>query len=97
MRLIFDTLSLDEDKKVLRRIGYNFRLPDEFLPWINKMTKADRLIIVGSVGDFPQLESIRGARNYWIYRLKTATETANLNASATANINASETINLNSK
>lgn len=103
----------DEDRKVLRRIGYNFRLPDEFLPWINKMTKADRLITVGSVGNFPQLESIRGARNYWIYRLKTATETADINASGTANmnatvtadinaseaanINASETININSK
>ena len=77
----------DEDRKVLRRIGYNFRLPDEFLPWINKMTKADRLITIGSVGDFPQLESIRGARNYWIYRLKTATETTDLNASATSNLN----------
>ena len=51
------------------------------------MTKADRLITVGSVGDFPQLESIRGARNYWIYRLKTATETTDLNASATSNLN----------
>ena len=61
------------------------------------MTKADRLITVGSVGDFPQLESIRGARNYWIYRLKTATATTDLNASATVNINASETININSK
>ena len=93
----------DEDRKVLRQIGYNFRLPDEFLPWINKMTKADRLITIGSVGDFPQLESIRGARNYWIYRLKTATETADINASGTAGINAtatadlsaSETLNLN--
>lgn len=106
-------IMLDEDKKILRKIGYNFRLPDEFIPWINKMTKADRLITVGSVGDFPQLESIRGARNYWIYRLKTATETADINASGTANmnatvtadinaseaanINASETININSK
>ena len=85
----------DEDRKVLRRIGYNFRLPEEFLPWINKMTKADRLITIGSVGDFPQLESIRGARNYWIYRLKTATNTADLNASATVNINASETLSIN--
>ncbi len=82
----------DEDRKVLRRIGYNFRLPDEFLPWINKMTKADRLITIGPVGEFPQLEVIRGARNYWIYRLKTATDTANI-ASETASL-ATETVNL---
>ncbi|MBP5469760.1 MAG: hypothetical protein J6Z11_11015, partial [Candidatus Riflebacteria bacterium] len=84
----------DEDRKVLRRIGYNFRRPQEFLPWINKMTKADRLITIGSVGDFPQLESIRGARNYWIYRLKTATETADINASGTVTINATATADL---
>lgn len=82
----------DDDKKILRRIGYNFRLPEEFLPWINKMTKADRLITIGSVGDFPQLESIRGARNYWIYRLKTATETTDI-ASTTASIS-STTLNI---
>lgn len=65
----------NEDKKVLRKIGYNFRLPEEYLPWINKMTNADRIITSAPIGDFPQLESIRGARNYWIYKLKTASDT----------------------
>lgn len=72
-----------EDLKIHRQIGYNFRRAEEFLPWINKMTTADRIISIGPIGDFPQLESIRGARNYWIYRLKTASESADISIETT--------------
>lgn len=76
----------DEDRKILRKIGYNFRMPDEFIPWVKKMTKADRLITTGYIGgDIPELEAERGARFYCIYRLKTATDTADI-ASSTASI-----------
>ena len=72
-------LMLPEDLQTLRNIGYNDgKLPDDFLPWINKMTSKDRLILTYVPGDFPQIEWKKGNRYFWIGRLKAASDTAEI-------------------
>ena len=58
-----------EDKLTLRNIYYS-NLEEDFTPWINKMTKKDRLILDHELASFPQLEWIRANRHWWIGRLK---------------------------
>ena len=66
-----------EDRQILRNIGYS-QLPDDYLPWINKMTDKDRLILFSVPGKFPQLEWKRGNRFFWIGRLKQASDTVEI-------------------
>ena len=69
-----------EDKKILRNIGYNGGVPDEYLPWIERMTEKDRIILRSVPGNFPQLEWIRGNKCWWIGRLKREDEKENSQA-----------------
>ena len=62
-----------EDKQVIYNIGYN-GLEEDYSPWINKMTEKDRLILPSRLHKFPQLEWIRGNRNWVIGRLKKKSE-----------------------
>ncbi len=58
-----------EDLKIYRKIQVN-GFEEDFLPWVNKMTEKDRLILTSELTAFPQLEWIRGSRKWWIGRLK---------------------------
>lgn len=72
-------IMLPEDCQTLRNIGYNDgRLPEDYMPWVNKMTSKDRLILSSVPGDFPQLEWKKGNRYFWIGRLKAASDTAEI-------------------
>jgi hypothetical protein len=64
-----------EDRLTLRNIGYSSH-EEEFAPWVNKMTEKDRLIIAYKLTSarFPQLEWLKGNRNWWIGRLKKKSE-----------------------
>jgi len=73
----------DEDRKILRNIGYNFGRTEEFLPWINKMRPGDRMILYGNLKDVPNTEWIQGSRFCWIGR-KTASATANITTPPTS-------------
>lgn len=72
-------IMLPEDRKILRDIGYDGgRIPDDYLPWINKMTEKDRLILSLVPGNYPQLEWKKGNMSFWIGRLKVATGSAEI-------------------
>lgn len=74
-----------EDRKIFRNIMYNYndRMPEIFLPWINKMTEKDRIIMNHIPGYFPQMEWKRANLRYWIGRLKVASDTVELKDSKT--------------
>lgn len=61
-----------EDLETLRKIQWNFGTPAAYLPWIQKMKPADRLIFkrpLAGKPDLPQLEWHYGATETWIGRL----------------------------
>ena len=69
-----------EDKAIYRNIGYS-GLEEDYLPWIDKMTDKDRLILNHKLNKLPQLEWIQGSRTWWIGRLKKTSDETNSIAS----------------
>lgn len=64
-----------EDLETYRRIQWNFSTPESFMPWVNKMKPADRMILRRSKGnkpDLPQLEWYYAATDTWIGRVPRA-------------------------
>ena len=73
-------IMLPEDRQTLRNIGYNDgSFPEDYMPWVNKMTDKDRFILTSVPGNFPQLEWKKGNKYFWIGRLKAASNTAEIN------------------
>ena len=62
----------EEDKKILREIGYT-SLEEAYGPWVKRMTEKDRLILNQKLSAFPELEWTRGNKTWWIGRLKKKT------------------------
>ncbi len=63
-------LMSDEDFAVYHKILWNSGDPEAYLPWVNKMRPADRLVIRGgSPPDIPRLEWYYVPHRIWIGRL----------------------------
>ncbi len=75
------TLMPAEDFQTYHNILWNHGAAKAYLPWVEKMKPADRLVIPGNSGDRPnllQLEWNHGITGYWIGRLPRTNGTFNL-------------------
>ena len=62
-----------EDKETLRNIGFH-AIEEAYLPWVNKMTDKDRLILNKRLDKLKDIEWNRGNSNWWIVILKKKSE-----------------------